>query len=292
MARNLAAANHRARASTHPLHFLSDGNVRLPRRGRSLGPQLPLIRALGRPSCRGRSRLPLRAARVAPLSRRGASVVAMAEKKKLWGGRFSEDIDPLMEKFNESLSFDCRMAQEDIRGSMGYARALAKTGIITDAERDELIEGLGKVGEEWAADAFEVKDGDEDIHTANERRLGEIIGSVAGKLHTGRSRNDQVATDTRMWLRSQLLLLRGYLRQLIAVAVERAEKEVDVVMPGFTHLQSAQTVRWSHWLSLTRRRGSATTCASPTSCLASTPSPRQRRPRRQSLRRGSPDPRL
>ena len=191
---------------------------------------------------------PLRAARVASLSRRGASVVAMAEKKKLWGGRFSEDIDPLMEKFNESLSFDCRMAQEDIRGSMGYARALAKTGIITNAERDELIEGLGKVGEEWAADSFEVKDGDEDIHTANERRLGEIIGSVAGKLHTGRSRNDQVATDTRMWLRSQLLLLRGYLRQLIAVAVERAEKEVDVVMPGFTHLQSAQTVRWSHWL--------------------------------------------
>ena len=101
-----------------------------------------------------------------------------------WGGRFSEDIDPLMEKFNESLSFDCRMAQEDIRGSMGYARALAKTGIITNAERDELIEGLGKVGEEWAADAFEVKDGDEDIHTANERRLTELIGPAGGKgLH-------------------------------------------------------------------------------------------------------------
>ena len=186
----------------------------------------------------------------------GRAVVAMAsaapeatgEKKKLWGGRFSEDIDPLMEKFNESLSFDRRMAQEDIRGSKGYARALAKTGIITDAERDQLVEGLGKVAEEWAADAFVVKSGDEDIHTANERRLGELIGSVAGKLHTGRSRNDQVATDTRMWLRAQLLLLRGYLRELIAVAVDRAEREVDVVMPGFTHLQSAQTVRWSHWL--------------------------------------------
>ena len=186
----------------------------------------------------------------------GRAVVAMAsaapeatgEKKKLWGGRFSEDIDPLMEKFNESLSFDRRMAQEDIRGSKGYARALAKTGIITDDERDQLIEGLGKVAEEWAADAFVVKSGDEDIHTANERRLGELIGPVAGKLHTGRSRNDQVATDTRMWLRDQLVLLRGHLRQLIAVAVERAEREVDVVMPGFTHLQSAQTVRWSHWL--------------------------------------------
>jgi argininosuccinate lyase len=140
------------------------------------------------------------------------------------------------------------MAQEDIRGSKGYAKALAKTGIITDDERDALIEGLGKVAEEWAADAFVVVSGDEDIHTANERRLGELIGPVAGKLHTGRSRNDQVATDTRMWLRDQLVLLRGHLRQLIAVAVERAEREVDVVMPGFTHLQSAQTVRWSHWL--------------------------------------------
>ena len=173
---------------------------------------------------------------------------ATGEKKKRWGGRCSEDIDPLMEKFSESLSFDRRMAQEDIRGSKGYAKALAKTGIITDDERDALIEGLGKVAEEWAADAFVVVSGDEDIHTANERRLGELIGPVAGKLHTGRSRNDQVATDTRMWLRDQLVLLRGHLRQLIAVAVERAEREVDVVMPGFTHLQSAQTVRWSHWL--------------------------------------------
>ena len=185
--------------------------------------------------------------RAAPGSRR-SRVVAMAEKKKLWGGRFSEDIDPLMEKFNESLSFDRRMAQEDVRGSKGYAAALAKTGIITDAERDELVAGLDAVAAEWEAGTFEIKAGDEDIHTANERRLGELIGSVAGKLHTGRSRNDQVATDTRMWLRAQLLLLRGYLRELIAVAVDRAEREVDVVMPGFTHLQSAQTVRWSHWL--------------------------------------------
>ena len=108
-----------------------------------------------------------------------------AEKKKLWGGRFSEDIDPLMEKFNESLSFDRRMAQEDIRGSMGYARALAKTGIITDDERDALIEGLGKVAEEWAADAFEVKDGDEDIHTAIERRVTEIAGAAGGAVISG-----------------------------------------------------------------------------------------------------------
>jgi argininosuccinate lyase len=187
--------------------------------------------------------------RVSPVTARPRAkslVIAMAaEKKKLWGGRFSEDIDPLMEKFNESLSFDRRMAQEDIRGSMGYARALAKTGIITDDERDALVAGLTIVGKEWLADTFEVKDGDEDIHTANERRLGEVIGSVAGKLHTGRSRNDQVATDTRMWLRTQLVTLRGYLRELITVACDRAEREVDVVMPGFTHMQSAQHGRVS-----------------------------------------------
>jgi len=185
------------------------------------------------------------------------------------GGRFSEKIDPLMEKFNESLSVDKRMAQEarytcvlpplapltrlvrsrqDIRGSQAYARALCGSGLLTAAERDSLVDGLGRVGAEWAAGSFEIKAGDEDIHTANERRLGELIGPVGGKLHTGRSRNDQVATDTRLWLLGALRGVRSHLRALIAVAVERAEREADVLMPGFTHLQSAQTVRWSHWL--------------------------------------------
>jgi argininosuccinate lyase len=171
------------------------------------------------------------------------------EPKKLWGGAFSEKIDPLMEKFNESLSFDRRMALEDIEGSIGYASALARTGIITEEERNEIHKGLKKVLEEWQSDAFVAKEGDEDIHTANERRLCEVIDSnIGGKLHTGRSRNDQVATDTRMWLRKELTVLRKYLRTLIEVAIDRAEKEVDHVMPGFTHLQSAQTVRFSHWL--------------------------------------------
>ena len=149
-----------------------------------------------------------------------------------------------MEKFNESLSFDRRMWREDVDGSVGYAAALARAGVITGDERDAIVSGLRDVAKEWEADAFEAKAGDEDIHTANERRLTELIGDVAGKLHTGRSRNDQVATDTRMWLRKELIRLRGYLRTLIEVAVDRAEREVDVVMPGFTHLQSAQTVRW------------------------------------------------
>ena len=169
--------------------------------------------------------------------------------KKLWGGAFSEKIDPLMEKFNESLSIDRRMYAEDIEGSLGYSNALERCEIITKEEREEIHRGLLIVLKEWQTGTFMIKEGDEDIHTANERRLCEVIDSnIGGKLHTGRSRNDQVATDTRMWLRKELLVLRKYLRTLIEVAVDRAEEEVDLVMPGFTHLQSAQTVRFSHWL--------------------------------------------
>ncbi len=120
--------------------------------------------------------------------------------------------------------------------------------MLTDAEADALVTGLGQVAAEWEAGAFVVKQGDEDIHTANERRLSELVGAVGGKLHTGRSRNDQVATDTRMWLHSELGNIRESLQALIRAATDRAEVEVDVLMPGYTHLQPAQTVRWSHWL--------------------------------------------
>ena len=176
------------------------------------------------------------------------SASADAEPKKLWGGRFTGATDPLMERFNESLPFDKRMWAEDIQGSQAYARALAKAGVLTADEASQIVQGLGAVGEEWKAGAFQIKTGDEDIHTANERRLSEIIGALGGKLHTGRSRNDQVATDTRLWLYNQLQLIRAALRELIKVAADRAEAEADVIMPGFTHLQPAQVVRWSHWV--------------------------------------------
>ncbi|KAI9098109.1 argininosuccinate lyase [Phlyctochytrium arcticum] len=154
-----------------------------------------------------------------------------------------------MEKFNASLGFDRRMWQADIAGSQAYAQALGLSGILTDAERDQIVQGLDKVGEEWANDTFVAQPSDEDIHTANERRLGEIIGThVAGKLHTGRSRNDQVATDMRLWLREQAVELLSFLKELIAIAVARAEREMDIIMPGYTHLQRAQPIRWSHWL--------------------------------------------
>ncbi len=167
---------------------------------------------------------------------------------KLWGGRFTGATDPLMEQFNASIRFDRRLWRADLRASQAYARALAGAGIITAAEAEQLVDGLAQVEAEWAADRFTIQAGDEDIHTANERRLTELIGPVAGKLHTGRSRNDQVATDVRLWLREEIDTLTGHLRQLIETTVARAAEEIDLLMPGYTHLQPAQPVRWSHWL--------------------------------------------
>jgi argininosuccinate lyase len=167
---------------------------------------------------------------------------------KLWGGRFTGQTDPRMEQFNASIGFDWRLWRADLTGSQAYARALAQAGILTPAEAEQIVAGLEQVAAEWAAGQFVVRPDDEDIHTANERRLGELVGPVAGKLHTGRSRNDQVATDVRLWLRGEIAALRAQQRQLIAVAAERAAAEIDFLMPGYTHLQPAQPIRWSHWL--------------------------------------------
>ena len=155
-----------------------------------------------------------------------------------------------MVAYNESIYIDRALYAQDIRGSIAYARANTKTGILTSAEFREIERGLQTVQHEWEENMFEIKPGvDEDIHTANERRLGEIIGTgVAGKLHTGRSRNDQVATDMRLWLRDELRNLESYLADLLKVMIARAESEIDVLMPAYTHLQRAQPIRWSHWL--------------------------------------------
>ncbi|EMC97571.1 hypothetical protein BAUCODRAFT_456784 [Baudoinia panamericana UAMH 10762] len=169
---------------------------------------------------------------------------------KLWGGRFTGSLDPIMTQYNESIYFDRVFYDQDVRGSIAYARANVKTGILTEHEFSEIERGLNAVRKEWADGTFDIKPGvDEDIHTANERRLGEIIGKdIAGKLHTGRSRNDQVATDMRLWLQDQLEKLEGFLVDLLKVMAARAEKEVEAVMPGYTHLQRAQPIRWSHWI--------------------------------------------
>jgi len=166
----------------------------------------------------------------------------------LWGGRFTTPTDDLMRRFGDSIGFDRRLYEADIRGSIAYAGALARAGLIMDEERDQLVAGLEQVRAEFDADAFQVKPGDEDIHTAVERRLTELVGSVAGKLHTGRSRNDQVTTDLRLYLLDEMASLRGSLIELQGAVVEQAEAHPDVIMPGYTHLQQAQPLLFSHWL--------------------------------------------
>lgn len=155
-----------------------------------------------------------------------------------------------MTQYNESIYFDRAFYSQDIRGSIAYARANKNNKLLTDKEFSEIERGFKQVLQEWENNNFKIVPGvDEDIHTANERRLGEIIGKdIAGKLHTGRSRNDQVATDMRLWLRDQLDNLENYLIDFLKVIAARAEKEIEHVMPGYTHLQRAQPIRWSHWM--------------------------------------------
>lgn len=169
-------------------------------------------------------------------------------KVKLWGGRFEGKTDPLMHAFNESLSYDKVLWSQDIRGSIAYANANVKTGVLTTSDRDEIVQGLKEVAKEWESGVFKPAPEDEDIHTANERRLTELIGPVAGKLHTGRSRNDQVATGVRLYAIAETTKIEQILLDLIKVMTARAKAEVDALMPGYTHLQRAQPIRWSHLL--------------------------------------------
>jgi argininosuccinate lyase len=167
---------------------------------------------------------------------------------KLWGGRFKKATGGLMEHFNASIGFDWRLWAADIEGSMAYARALERAGLLTADEVDQLIQGLEAVAREFEGGEFEIKPSDEDIHTAVERRLAELVGQVAGKLHTGRSRNDQVATDLRLYLMWEIPDLCQRLGELQEAIVTKAEQHLEVIMPGYTHLQRAQPVLFSHWL--------------------------------------------
>jgi argininosuccinate lyase len=166
----------------------------------------------------------------------------------MWGGRFTGEIDEAMRRFNNSFAFDRRLYRADVQGSIAYARALARAGLLTAEERDRLVAGLQAVQAELEGGTFESQPSDEDVHTAVERRLGELLGPVAGKLHTGRSRNDQVATGTRLYLLEQMASLDGALRDLQAAIADKAEAHLDLIMPGYTHLQPAQPVLFSHWL--------------------------------------------
>ncbi|NXD50389.1 ARLY lyase, partial [Corvus moneduloides] len=167
---------------------------------------------------------------------------------KMMAGRFVGSTDPIMEMLSASITVDQRLSEVDIQGSMAYAKALEKAGILSKTELEKILSGLEKISEEWSKGVFGVIQTDEDIHTANERRLKELIGDVAGKLHTGRSRNDQVVTDLKLFMKNSLSIISTHLLQLIKTLVERAAIEIDVILPGYTHLQKAQPIRWSQFL--------------------------------------------
>jgi len=164
----------------------------------------------------------------------------------MWGGRFAGGPDAIMEAINASIGFDKRMAAQDIAGSRAHAAMLASTGIVSDKDAEAMREGLLTVLSEIEGGTFAFSTVLEDIHMNVEARLTEIIGAPAGRLHTGRSRNDQVATDFRLWVRDQLDAAEGALLALMRALLAQAELGAGWVMPGFTHLQVAQPVTWGH----------------------------------------------
>src|SRR5207249_466499 len=168
--------------------------------------------------------------------------------EKLWGGRFTRGADPLAERVTGSLAFDRRLWPHDVRGSVAWAKALAKAGLLSAAERDAIVKGLDVVRAELAAGTFPFRPELEDIHTNVERRLVELIGPVGGKLHTGRSRNDQIAVDERLYLREVVDDVVEGLRRVEQTLIERAAQHLDVPMPGYTHLQRAQPILLAHHL--------------------------------------------
>jgi argininosuccinate lyase len=165
----------------------------------------------------------------------------------LWGGRFQKPTAVLVRQYHDSLPFDRRLYDEDITGSVAWARGLVGAGVLTLAEAATIVAGLEQVRGEFAAGAFAFAPGDEDIHTAVERRLTELVGVVGGKLHTGRSRNDQVATDFRLWVMKAIQELQAHLADLQRALVASAAADLHTPMPGYTHLQHAQPITWGHW---------------------------------------------
>ncbi|MDP6438737.1 MAG: argininosuccinate lyase [Candidatus Brocadiia bacterium] len=167
---------------------------------------------------------------------------------KLWAGGFEKDTEPIVEAFTESVSFDRRLYREDIRGSIAHAEMLCSSGLIAESELIEIRQGLLEIEQEIESGTFEVDQGHEDIHMNIEAALIRRIGEAGRRLHTGRSRNDQVACDLRLWTRRAIEETDGLLARLQSALVDRAEAFKDLVMPGFTHLQHAQPVLLAHVL--------------------------------------------
>ncbi|MCC1497405.1 argininosuccinate lyase [Alcanivorax sp. 1008] len=179
------------------------------------------------------------------------------QQNQLWGGRFTESTDAFVQAFTASVNFDKRMYAQDIRGSIAHATMLAEAGVLTDAERDAIIEGLNTIKGEIERGEFQWSVALEDVHMNIEARLTDRIGITGKKLHTGRSRNDQVATDIRLWLRDEIDFIDGEMKRLMEGFLGLAEREAATIMPGFTHLQTAQPVTFGHhllaWFEMIRR---------------------------------------
>jgi len=168
--------------------------------------------------------------------------------KKVWGGRFKKDIDTLANRFNASISFDRRLYPQDIEGSMAHCRMLAKQGIITDDEKVSILEALAQIMRELDRGEIPFYEDYEDIHSLVEKNLIEKIGALGEKLHTGRSRNDQVALDVRLYVRNVISRVAELIKETQLALVDLAEKNIDLIMPGYTHLQRAQPVLVAHHL--------------------------------------------
>ncbi|MDD5711803.1 MAG: argininosuccinate lyase [Smithellaceae bacterium] len=169
-------------------------------------------------------------------------------KEKAWGGRFALPTDSEVEAFTASVHFDKRLYKHDILGSIAHARMLARRKIISAKERDAICAGLKEIGADIEGGAFTFRADDEDIHMAIERALTEIIGAAGGKLHTGRSRNDQVALDVRLYLRDEIADVLKLLARLKKMLLKTAKKEIETILPGYTHMQKAQPVLLAHYL--------------------------------------------
>ena len=172
----------------------------------------------------------------------------LTSSNAMWGGRFDRGPAEIMEKINASIDFDRKLYAQDIAGSKAHAGMLVATGILTRADGDQIQAGLDAVKAEIEEGRFVFRKDREDIHLNVEARLAELIGPAAGRLHTARSRNDQVATDFRLWVRDALDGLIAQTTGLVAALLAQAEVYADVVMPGFTHLQVAQPITFGHHL--------------------------------------------
>ena len=165
--------------------------------------------------------------------------------KKLWGGAFRAESDALVDAFGGSLASDLTFWQEDVVGSIAHARMLGRTGILTEEEAETILGGLMEILDEGPEP---LRMDVEDVHTAVETRLGEKVGPLAGKLHTARSRNDQVATDARLFLQNELLVFERLVKRFQGLLLDEAERHTETVMPGYTHQQRAQPITLAMWL--------------------------------------------